>query len=277
MAHPFRDSRTFHTTTQKITMEHLFNPLQNKKPVQEFSAPESTVEQPRTLEDKKPPALAGSVFDHNPELGQIGTREQYEAFLATVFPDSTFREIVYHGTAAPEKIQQFTVERSNFARAIFFTEDYNFAHSFAYEEGIRDGQVQEQMLNIQNPFDFSNPEHIDELRPIIEQLVIEGYKSENTGITFRNNLPTITIGEQEIQNPTVQDFVDHYMWRLKHGSWRIIETDRIVDFISQKHDAIMINERGVKNIAVFSPNQIKVLGSQKDQQEFSAFVNNPEK
>jgi hypothetical protein len=191
------------------------------------------------------------VFEHNPELKDIGTHEQYSKYLDTIFPESNLKDIVFHGTASKDKIEGFNFEKSNFAKAVFFTKDYNFAKSFAYDE-VRDGSVQDQVLNIKNSFDFSNKECVEELRQIVEELVKEGYKSENTGISFRNDLPTITIGEQEIQNPTIADFVNHYMWRLENGSWRIIETDRIINFISKKYDSILVNEKGVQNVAVFS-------------------------
>jgi len=38
------------------------------------------------------------VFESNPELAEIGTEEQYNAYLDTVFPDSKVKDIVYHGT-----------------------------------------------------------------------------------------------------------------------------------------------------------------------------------
>lgn len=214
------------------------------------------------------------IFDQNPELARIGTKEQYVDYLSNIFPESKMKDILYHGTATKEKIEHFNFHKSNFANAVFFTKDYDFAKTFALEEGVRDGVVQEQIVNIQNPFDFSNKQHIHELRPIIEELVKEGYRSENTGIVFRNNLPSITIGEREIQNPTQDDFVDHYMWRLENGSWRIIETDKVINFISQKYDSILVNERGIKNVAVFSGEQIHVLGTPKDVGGFQEFIKN---
>ncbi len=211
------------------------------------------------------------IFNQHSELLKIGTKEQYSEYINTIFPESKFKDIFYHGTASKSKIENFNFERSNFAKAVFFTKDRKFAESFAFDDS-RDGNVQEQILDIKNPFDFSNKEHIQELRPIIEELVKEGYKSENTNITFRNDLPQINIGEKEIQNPSIEDFVDHYIWRLENGSWRIIETDRVIDFISKKYDSILINERGITNIAVFNPDQIHVLGSQVDIDKFSNFI-----
>jgi len=38
------------------------------------------------------------VFEQNPELAQIGTKEQYSKYLEYIFPESKVKDIVYHGT-----------------------------------------------------------------------------------------------------------------------------------------------------------------------------------
>ena len=43
------------------------------------------------------------VFESNPELTEIGTEEQYNAYLDTVFPDSKVKDIVYHGVIKGQK------------------------------------------------------------------------------------------------------------------------------------------------------------------------------
>ena len=37
------------------------------------------------------------VFEQNPELEKIGTKEQYSEYLDTVFPKSSIKDILYHG------------------------------------------------------------------------------------------------------------------------------------------------------------------------------------
>ena len=37
------------------------------------------------------------LFKEVPEMASIGTKEQYAEYLDTIFPNSKFREIVYHG------------------------------------------------------------------------------------------------------------------------------------------------------------------------------------
>jgi hypothetical protein len=45
------------------------------------------------------------VFEQNPELSKIGTKEQYSEYLDTIFPESKLKDIVYH--ASHNKIEKF--------------------------------------------------------------------------------------------------------------------------------------------------------------------------
>ncbi len=42
------------------------------------------------------------IFEQNPELAKIGTKEQYSEYLDNIFPDSKIKEILYHGTKSTE-------------------------------------------------------------------------------------------------------------------------------------------------------------------------------
>jgi len=71
------------------------------------------------------------LFAENPQLASIGTQEQYERYLSTIFPDSKVKDIVYHGTDGEfdkfSKNIKKVLEReiSNTANAYFFTNDLN--------------------------------------------------------------------------------------------------------------------------------------------------------
>lgn len=210
------------------------------------------------------------VFEQNPELAKIGTPEQYSAYLNTIFPDSKVKDIVYHGTASKEKIETFDFNRSNYGNAVFFTKDKKFAETYAFDE-VRDGLVQAQILDIKNPFDYNDIEKIEELRPIIKELISLSHKSP-TGANFMINTQGMQVGENFIENPTLEDAVNHYIHRLRNGAWRIIETPAIVKFLSEKYDSIKIVEHGRENIAVFSQDQISTLGSQPDIENFKSYV-----
>ena len=59
------------------------------------------------IKEKEPKIKEGVdfVFEQNPELTQIGTKEQYSEYLDTIFPESKIKDIVYH--RAGEKFDVF--------------------------------------------------------------------------------------------------------------------------------------------------------------------------
>ncbi len=77
------------------------------------------------------------VFDKNPELQKIGTKEQYLEYLETIFPESKVRDIVYH--TSTNKIEKFR--------------DNMFGTYFSYSpiQGIYGGVTNSALLNIKSP------------------------------------------------------------------------------------------------------------------------------
>ncbi len=59
----------------------------------------SKINQENKIEKPKIKEGVDFVFEQNPELSQIGTKEQYSEYLDTIFPDSKVRDIVYHRTS----------------------------------------------------------------------------------------------------------------------------------------------------------------------------------
>lgn len=54
------------------------------------------------------------VFEQNPEIAQIGTKEQYSKYLDSIFPESKINNIVYHGTSTIEKTgEKISVLKNN--------------------------------------------------------------------------------------------------------------------------------------------------------------------
>ena len=77
------------------------------------------------------------IFRSNPELGEVGTMEQYSQYLDTIFPDSKVKDIVYH--SSPNKIEKFR--------------DRHFGTYFSYSPivGVYGGFIHAALLNIKNP------------------------------------------------------------------------------------------------------------------------------
>jgi predicted NAD-dependent protein-ADP-ribosyltransferase YbiA (DUF1768 family) len=69
------------------------------------------------------------LFNSTPELAAIGTPEQYSQYLDTIFPDSKVKDIVYHGSKAPN-IKVFNKSEYGY-EGISFTYSKNRATGYA--------------------------------------------------------------------------------------------------------------------------------------------------
>jgi len=156
--------------------------------------------------------------------------------------------IMYHGSR-----QEFTVfagGKSRFSSRrykAFFTPDPEFASSFTKPmsyilhqtdsfEGT--GSIYPVYIKAENPFDYENPEHLNILSTWL-------FKKENEDALEYLGLRSFTKKqiESDLTGPR---------------SWELLEQDILRAAIEDLgFDAMYINEGGTKNIAVFSPTQIK--------------------
>lgn len=92
-----------------------------------------------------------SVYEENPELKEVGTVTQYYKYLKTVFPESKFNDIVYHGTSA--KFENFK-SPYNLTFDYFFTKDIELA---LLNSKKRSGaqRIIKAILNSKNPWNYS--------------------------------------------------------------------------------------------------------------------------
>ena len=133
---------------------------------EQFPQPENSIETSYIKEGVE------SVFEQNPELATIGTKEQYSEYLDTIFPDTKLKQIVYHGT------RNEAGKEINFSwndLQIFFTPNYSYANEYtgSKDEKIRKEQTLAALLNIQKPA------KIDGHRVVLvsHQPNLEGYDS----------------------------------------------------------------------------------------------------
>ena len=170
---------------------------------------------------------------------------------------------LFHGTAKP-LVGEFDTARSNTSDTIFLTDSENFANEFSFNDEMRpNGVTYTVTANLENTFDSNSEKSILELEPLIRELVAENYKYK-TGLNYRTDLKQINIGERVIENPTQEDFVQHYLWRAK-SNWRLMESPRVIEYLKSKgYDSFTIKERGANNIAVFDSSKVNFL-SYKDK------------
>ncbi len=147
--------------------------------------------------------------------------------------------VYYHATDAGEDFTVFdpTKSRSQ-AKAAFFTPQKDFASEWvdastkvlgaALETPSRQlkPRVIPSYVRAKNTFDFENPEHV---------------KSVMSGVKLPKSLDPEVIAD-----------------RLSAGQWPVIEDKNIQQAIrDQGFDSFFVKERGVKNLGVFNPGDIK--------------------
>jgi hypothetical protein len=215
------------------------------------------------------------VFKKNSELSEIGTEEQYSAYLDTVFPSSKVEGIKYHGTqrefekfkSGVSKVSPGTTATDLFwfttrvSAGMYAGEQIDWS-SFTAEEiaegkkamlekGMTTSRVIPSVLKSTNPFDYENPEHL---------------KSMDEMIKSRKDY---VIGDIESYRNVIK----------KEGNWYRIE--KLIPQIKKAgFDGVYALERDdagnlSKDIAVFSPKQIQILGSKQDIKGFKKFVSKP--
>lgn len=136
----------------------------------------------------------------------------------------------YHGSL--REIDEF--KKPSSSAAIFFSPQADFASSFA---NISKGNVLPVYLKATNPFDYDNPKH----REAVIQLAIENtplYKTAPDKVAMRRVL------DEALTKET--------------GNWSTIEEKGFQDAIKKLgFDSFYVKERGIKNIGVYKPEQIK--------------------
>lgn len=119
------------------------------------NTPQNTEQKENKIEKPKIKEGVDFAFEHNSELTQIGTKEQYSEYLDTIFPDSAVKDIVYH--ASPNKFLEFKDPSSSGLSHIWFSQKPLLGQ---YGENIY--QI---LLNIQNPLDeYNSKNYLKELR-----------------------------------------------------------------------------------------------------------------
>lgn len=184
------------------------------------------------------------VFEQNPELEKIGTKEQYSEYLDTIFPESNVKDVVYHGTI--NNFDEFNLDyfnsnsgsRDRKDPAFYFTSKNIVAKDFLFN---KNGKILSLLLNIKNPE------------------IIEG-KHKNLigkrGMTALIDIPSfINKGKDGI---IINDVLDI---DTKAGLKRVIDGVGNEEYYSDIY-------------ATFENNQSFILGSKQDLENFKKFTEN---
>jgi hypothetical protein len=177
--------------------------------------------------------------------------------------ESMMWERLYHGNRKGD----FPPKRKRFG-AIFLTSNLNFAKNFAgYDERdiFPNGAVFEVELKpgirIMDMMDTKSWEEIG-IEKILFDMIDDKYVDPVNGSKFLPVRGSGLLGydpktgsEFQIQNE--KDSIYHYLWRIKHGAWRIIECAPISDKIEELgYDGYYVVEGSSKNVAIFKEDPI---------------------
>lgn len=89
-------------------------------------------------------------------------------------------------------------------------------------------------VRAENPFDYRNPAHV---------------------AAIEAELGPSWLGQEFINGEMFE--VAQHIGDLERGDWNAIESPQVQEYIRKNHDSFYVRERGVTNLAVFSPNQVK--------------------
>ena len=182
------------------------------------------------------------LFNSNPELASIGTPEQYSQYLDSIFPDSEVKDIVYHGS--PIKGLQ-EIKRGDDNQGKMYTSRYGITFTDNdLSASIYAGQISTNP-NIEDNFDNGQvyPALLN-----LKNFIIQDFNNESYGGKFGS---AISIYNNAIEKA---------------------KEDNKDGFIAKN---IADPSQNQTNYVVFEPEQIHILGNEKDIKGFKNFVAKP--
>jgi len=210
------------------------------------------------------------LFKSNPELANVGTQQQYSAYLDTIFPDSKVKDIVYHFSKDKNK-QDFKNTKSALSK-----ETDGSIHFGTLEQAqSRESNIERELFESQwdNAGKKTAKDYAKELynKPWeklttdeqAEVIYLEQIDSENT---LLDNLAKIKEGKiypALINSTNIREFSDA---GLNNFNFKNIDT---VKYLNKVEAGWNPNY----SFAVKNPEQIYILGSKKDIEGFKRFVN----
>jgi hypothetical protein len=261
-------------------MEHYS--IQNKFP----GKPENSTEN----ESKK--GVVDFVFNQNPELAEIGTKEEYLHFLETIFPDSLLQNPVYHETRSDWfKTEKFSKEKIGQTDAGYYGKGFYFST----QPGISGGYGHNEFLSLLN---VKNPKyHVDTYTvgkqilsgltkqesksiavPWLEEQILHYEKElvdlKNGFIRKHSDIPSGVDFETYWENKRIEtvknvsNLVQEYQDQLKN-------IDAMIDEY-YSHDGFLTSDNlaNYEEILIREEDQIHILGSKDDLKKFGEFVEN---
>lgn len=190
------------------------------------------------------------VFEQNPELKKIGTKEQYSEYLDSIFPESKVRGMVYHGSDKKD-IEQFKPGKLDIG--VHFgtlgAAQYRGEKSESYK-------IYPALINILKIKEVPDL-YVFNQHNVFNYLLNEGLVKEGERIDLDNLYK---------KNPI--------------NNYRDNGGDAMFEYLQNKINADGLRyinnfeDKGSISYIVFNPNNIYTLGSNEDVSNFKKFVEN---
>lgn len=223
------------------------------------------------------------VFEQNPELTKIGTRQQYSKYLDTIFPNSKLRQIYRHGTSAVfDKFDlKYFGKTDTGDRGYAFYFSPNLFSSVGLDPESDYAYVKYVLLNSVNPyykkkeispeFYFNRTDKFGDINQKIEDLnrVRQNWisKANNNDIDYAFFLEFT--GDRD-NNSELIDFIENKIDNRIDTIKKEYEEIKKMDInISGSYDSIVVDDF---EVAIADPDKIHILGSKSDIEGFKEFV-----
>ena len=224
------------------------------------------------------------VFESNPELAEIGTEEQYNAYLNTVFPESQVKDIVYHGTDAEFDVFDKSLSGSKTSWAKELPGMYFFYNKQAAEGYTGDRDAGGRRDYWDHAWEGMDK---DEIEPIFPDV----FKAFNNRKTKTEYDSIVEWGRSYLSKKIKKGRVISAITNVKtplvyeaKNKRLINETKNIKDRLTDENDGIIVegildrlnDDIGFEEdvLIAFESEQIHKLGTEKDIQGFKDFVDN---
>lgn len=218
------------------------------------------------------------VFEENPEIEKIGSKENYSEYLDTIFPESKVRNIVYHGT----NINSYNaILKDNFdlnksgSNLGYMGRIASFATTIGWTKNFANEKIVPALVNIESEYLDDSGNLTKYGLDTIKQKLIESRELPY----FDKNI--------EIFNQHIEDSYDSRGNMPSEGFNVVKETSKLINYLIRDTERgedlfnsirLDLNIKGQKRnsdvVDMLSTEQIHILGSEQDIEGFKKFVEN---
>lgn len=246
--------QTFINEMNNKTINTIYNRFMNdlvfKNYIIDTPSPQESIEEIETIEEDIVEQTIierngiDEVYNTNDALSEIGTQEEYQEYLSTIFPNSMMTDVVYRGESKTKQREG----AANLGKGIYY--------ATTQEKAGRYGDITPALVNIQNP------------------LIVDIVKNDNRG--FNPGNVTVKEASTNKDNPDGKDALIAYEYILPELY------DKYNKYTGHYTGEVNADGTPVENqykqqpfpteMALASRSQVYELGSQKDLDGFAEFI-----